>query len=114
MEIAIFQFVIGAKKEIFEKMLQIIRCRMNIILQIVVIGAHKGIAKIPGMVFERFIIDWQPKSFHIFEDEDGDRAGITLTKWVDLPDARCERRQVSNGLLQSQTVVGKKRSFSKS
>ena len=57
MEIAIFQFVIGAKKEIFEKMLQIIRCRMNIILQIVVVGAHESVAKIPGMIFERFIID---------------------------------------------------------
>lgn len=87
---------------------------MNIILQVVVVGAHESVAKIPGMVFEYFIIDRKSEGFHIFEDEDGGRAGISLAKWMDLPDAGCEGSQVLNDLLQCQAAVGKTRSFSKS
>lgn len=84
---------------------------MNIILQVVVVGAHESVAKIPGMIFEYFIINRKSEGFHIFGDEDGDRAGISLAKWMDLPDAGCEGSQVLNDLLQCQAAVGKNAFF---
>lgn len=88
MHISILQLIIRSHQQITEKLFQILCCRMNSILQIIIIGSNQSISEIPGMFFERIIIHFQSECLPIFNNKNSCCSCISLRKRMNLPDIR--------------------------
>ena len=87
MEIAIFQFMLRAEQKVFKESFQKLTCSMNSFLQIVVVGADKRVAEVPGVCGEHVVVHRKAEGLQIFHDEDRGRACVSLAEGMDLPDA---------------------------
>ena len=83
---AIFQLVLGTQQQIAEEHFQKLRCGMDALLQVVIVGAHKCISEVPGVLLKGIVVDPKTEGLHILDHKHGRCPGVTLAKGVNLPD----------------------------
>ena len=88
MRITCIQHVIFTQQQVTKEPIQIIHRARNAGIYIFVIGANQRIAEIFGIVFEQFVISLKSFAAQILNRKHGRGAGISLTKRMNLPDAR--------------------------
>lgn len=87
MEIAIFQFVLGAEEQVFKELFKELVRGMNAFLQIVIVGTDESIAKIPGVYGKHIVVHSKAKGLQVLHDEDRSRTRVALAEGMDLPDS---------------------------
>ena len=105
--ISVLQLVIGVEQKIAEEHFQEFSCGVNAFLQIVIVRSYERVTEIPRILLKGIVIHTETKGFHIFDHKDGGCSRVTLAKGMNLPDARCEFCEVSDGRFYRQTLVGK-------
>ena len=59
---------------------------MNVLLQVCIVGADKGISKVPGILCKDVICDSESEGTQILDEKYSSSAGIALTENVNLPE----------------------------
>ncbi len=95
------------KDKIPEKADQVLVCCLNAFGEIVIVGANKCIAKIPGMLFKETIVYIKAEIPQVFDSKDRRCACIPFAEGMNLPDAGNESCNVFYGICRVYTGIGK-------
>lgn len=83
---AVLQIVGCIKQQIADEHFQKIRCGMNALLQVVIVGTNQCVLEIPGVLLKSVVVHLESEGLHILDQKHRDRPGVTLAEGVDLPD----------------------------
>ena len=106
MEVAILQFMLRAEEQVFKKHFEILARGVNPFLQIVVVGANKRVAEVPGVGGEHIVVHREAEGLQVFHDEDRGRARVSLAEGMDLPDAGRKLCHVLDRFRDRKRVIG--------
>ena len=106
MEIAILQFMLRAKEQVFKKHFEILARSVNTFLQIVVVGADKRVAEVPGVRGKHIVVHGEAEGLQILHDEDRGRARVSLAEGMDLPNTGRKLCHVLDRFRNRKRVIG--------
>ena len=106
MEVAIFQFMLRAEEQVFKKHFEILARGVNAFLQIVVVGADKRVAEVPGVRGEHIVVHREAESLQILYDENRGRTRVALAEGMDLPDAGRKLCHVLDRFRNRKCIIG--------
>ena len=86
------------QQQISQKQLQILRCLMDVVFQVILVGPDEGIAEVPGILRKNVIGHIKAERPKILDEEHRCCSGIALPEYVNLPQPRNENRKVMDDL----------------
>ena len=101
------KWMILVQQEILEKQLKEFRRLMNAIFQVIVICSDQCIPKIPCILSKNVICYVKTKRTQILNEEHGRRSGVSLTKYMDLPQSGYEYGKVVDDFIHRKIFIGK-------
>lgn len=80
---------------------------MDTIFQIIIVCPDEGIPKIPRILGKNIIRHIKTERAQIFDEKYRRRSGISLSKYMDLPQPRNEHRKVMDEFIHGKITIGK-------